>query len=64
MLDGVRILAWRARDAVRLGATLLERAGAQVAFAEEQSAAEFAHDVIVVSSDVCPAHERSVIAAL
>jgi crotonobetainyl-CoA:carnitine CoA-transferase CaiB-like acyl-CoA transferase len=64
MLDGVRILAWGARDAVRLGATLLERAGAQVAFAEEQPTTDFAHDVIVVASDVCPAHERSVIAAL
>ncbi|CAD6519502.1 CoA transferase [Paraburkholderia sabiae] len=62
MLDGVRILAWGTRHAVRLGATLLERAGAQVTFGGAQAAQGY--DVIVVSSDVSSADERSVIAEL
>jgi crotonobetainyl-CoA:carnitine CoA-transferase CaiB-like acyl-CoA transferase len=62
MLDGVRILAWGTRHAVRLGATLLERAGAQVTFGDAQAAQGY--DVIVVSSDVSSADERSVIAEL
>jgi crotonobetainyl-CoA:carnitine CoA-transferase CaiB-like acyl-CoA transferase len=63
MLDGVRILAWGTRDALRLGAALLERAGAQVAFGQSPSDG-FAYDVIVVSSDVSPESDRRVIAAL
>lgn len=62
MLDGVRILAWGTRHAVRLGATLLERAGAQVTFGDAQAAQGY--DVIVASSDVSSADERSVIAEL
>ena len=34
MLDDVRILAWGERSAVKLCATLLERAGAQICFAD------------------------------
>jgi crotonobetainyl-CoA:carnitine CoA-transferase CaiB-like acyl-CoA transferase len=62
MLDDVRILAWGARDAVRLGATLLERAGAQVTLGEAQPAQGY--DVVVVSSDLSSASERSAIAEL
>ena len=64
MLDGVRILAWGTRDAVRLAATLLERAGAQVTFAQAQPSGGYAYDVIVVSSDVSEANQRSFIAGL
>ncbi|AUT70466.1 CaiB/BaiF CoA-transferase family protein [Paraburkholderia hospita] len=64
MLDGVRILAWGSRQALRLGATLLERAGAQVTFAHAQPTGGFAYDVIVVSSDVSAASERNAIAEL
>ncbi|MBN3752764.1 CoA transferase [Paraburkholderia sp. Tr-20389] len=64
MLNGVRILVRGARDALRLGATLLERAGAQVTFGEAQPSDGFAYDVIVVSSDVSPPSERSTIAEL
>ncbi len=64
MLDDVRILAWGARHAIRLGATLLERAGAQVTFGEARPRDISAYDVIVVSSDMSPANERSAIAEL
>ncbi|SAK43454.1 formyl-CoA transferase [Caballeronia hypogeia] len=48
MLEGIRVLACGARDAVRLCATLLERAGAAV----ERTASDSAdYDVILVSSD-------------
>ncbi|MGF6970678.1 crotonobetainyl-CoA:carnitine CoA-transferase CaiB-like acyl-CoA transferase [Paraburkholderia sp. WC7.3g] len=64
MLDGVRILAWGTRNAVRLGATLLERAGAQISFADAALPDDLAHDVIIVSSDVCTDKQKSVIAEL
>ncbi|MDR5816272.1 CoA transferase [Caballeronia sp. LZ033] len=48
MLDGVRVLACGARDAVRLCAVLLEQAGACVGF---DGADATGYDVIVVSSD-------------
>ncbi|HWT36370.1 MAG TPA: CoA transferase [Paraburkholderia sp.] len=64
MLDGTRILAWGACHAVRLAATQLERAGAQVTFGEAQPSDASAYDVIVVSSDVCAPNERSAIAEL
>lgn len=48
MLDGVRVLACGARDAVRLCAVLLEQAGACVEF---DGADGTGYDVIVVSSD-------------
>ncbi|SAK87478.1 formyl-CoA transferase [Caballeronia calidae] len=49
MLEGLRVLACGARDAVKLCATLLERAGAAVDFAATDS---MDYDVIVISSDV------------
>ncbi|MPW21059.1 CoA transferase [Paraburkholderia sp. CNPSo 3157] len=64
MLDDVRVLAWGASHAVRLCATLIERAGARISVAEAASPDDFAHDVIIVSSDVCTAAQRSAIAEL
>lgn len=48
MLEGLRVLACGQRDAVKLCATLLERAGANVDFASNERSG---YDVIVVSSD-------------
>ena len=64
MLDDVRILAWGERSAVKLCATLLERAGAQICFADAGPVAGIAHDVLIVSSDMSSAKEKSVIAEL
>ncbi|SAK80072.1 formyl-CoA transferase [Caballeronia pedi] len=49
MLEGLRVLACGARDAVKLCATLLERAGARVDSAATDGAD---YEVIVVSSDM------------
>ncbi|SAL44516.1 formyl-CoA transferase [Caballeronia arvi] len=49
MLEGLKVLACGARDAVKLCATLLERAGAMVDFAAADS---MDYDVIVISSDM------------
>ncbi|BBU32431.1 hypothetical protein BTHE68_61650 (plasmid) [Burkholderia sp. THE68] len=49
MLEGLRVLACGARDAVKLCATLLERAGAKVDSAATDGAD---YEVIVVSSDM------------
>jgi crotonobetainyl-CoA:carnitine CoA-transferase CaiB-like acyl-CoA transferase len=49
MLEDLRVLACGGRDAVKLCATLLERAGASVDF---EAANSVDYDVIVVSSDV------------
>ncbi len=64
MLDDVRVLAWGASRAVRLCATLLERAGARICVTEAASPDDFAHDVIIVSSDMCAATQKSAIAEL
>lgn len=64
MLDGVRILAWGERSAVKLSATLLERAGATVEVTDADHIDAFNHDAIVVSSDVSSAARRGVIEEL
>ncbi|HEY2606273.1 CoA transferase [Paraburkholderia sp. RL18-103-BIB-C] len=64
MLDGVRILAWGTHTAVRLSATLLERAGAHVDVSDAQRIDAFAYDAVVVSSDFSSGAQRSFIAAL
>jgi crotonobetainyl-CoA:carnitine CoA-transferase CaiB-like acyl-CoA transferase len=64
MLNGVRVLACGARNAVRICATLLERAEARISVAEAPSPDAFAHDVIIVSSDVCGADLRALIMEL
>ncbi|MBP0590635.1 CoA transferase [Paraburkholderia sp. LEh10] len=64
MLDGVRVLAWGARRAVKLGATLLERAGAEITFAQAKPDGGLGYDVIVVSSDVSSADDKRAIADL
>ncbi|SAK77226.1 formyl-CoA transferase [Caballeronia arationis] len=64
MLDGVRILAWGARSAVKLSATLFERSGAEVHVTDAAHIGDFGYDAIVVSSDVGTAAQRGVIAEL
>ncbi|WP_321799562.1 CoA transferase [Caballeronia sp. J97] len=59
MLNGLRVLACGARDAVKLCATLLERAGANVARAATDVSE---YDVIVASSDMGDGSDAAAIA--
>ncbi|KVK74428.1 dehydratase [Burkholderia ubonensis] len=64
MLDGMRVLACGTRNAVTLCAALLERVGARITVTDAPGPDDFAHDVIVVSSDGWAAGEKAAIIAL